>query len=33
MADRSFLDWPFFDDRHRALAEELGRLVAGASDA
>ncbi|MWD28578.1 acyl-CoA dehydrogenase [Aquicoccus sp. SCR17] len=23
MADRSFLDWPFFEDRHRALAEEL----------
>lgn len=23
MADRSFLDWPFFDDRHRALADEV----------
>lgn len=23
MADRSFLDWPFFEDRHRALAEDL----------
>ncbi|ADZ70285.1 acyl-CoA dehydrogenase family protein [Polymorphum gilvum] len=23
MADRSFLAWPFFDDRHRALAAEL----------
>ncbi|WP_050929879.1 acyl-CoA dehydrogenase family protein [Aestuariivita boseongensis] len=23
MPDRSFLDWPFFDDRHRALAEAL----------
>ncbi|OWJ66516.1 acyl-CoA dehydrogenase family protein [Inquilinus limosus] len=23
MPDRSFLDWPFFDDRHRALAAEL----------
>jgi acyl-CoA dehydrogenase len=23
MSDRSFLDWPFFEDRHRALAEEL----------
>lgn len=23
MADRSFLDWPFFEDRHRALAEAL----------
>jgi len=25
MSDRSFLDWPFFDDGHRALAEELER--------
>jgi acyl-CoA dehydrogenase len=23
MSDRAFLDWPFFDDRHRALAAEL----------
>ena len=23
MADRSFLDWPFFDDGHRALAAQL----------
>ena len=23
MADRSFLDWPFFDDSHRTLAAEL----------
>lgn len=23
MADRSFLGWPFFEDRHRALADEL----------
>lgn len=23
MADRSFLDWPFFEARHRAFAEEL----------
>lgn len=23
MADRTFLDWPFFDPRHRALAEAL----------
>lgn len=23
MADRSFLDWPFFDDSHRALAADL----------
>jgi acyl-CoA dehydrogenase len=23
MSDRSFLDWPFFEDRHRALAQAL----------
>ena len=23
MADRSFLDWPFFEDRHRTLARDL----------
>ena len=23
MSDRSFLDWPFFEDRHRALAAEV----------
>ena len=23
MVDRTFLDWPFFEDRHRALAEAL----------
>ena len=23
MADRSFLNWPFFEDRHRELAAEL----------
>ena len=23
MADRSFLDWPFFEDRHRKLADDL----------
>ena len=23
MADRSFLDWPFFEDRHRRLADKL----------
>ncbi len=23
MVDQSFLDWPFFEDRHRALAKEL----------
>jgi len=26
--DRSFLDWPFFEDRHRALAAELGSWAA-----
>lgn len=25
MADRNFLDWPFFEPRHRALASELQR--------
>jgi acyl-CoA dehydrogenase len=25
VSDRSFLDWPFFDDSHRALAEALER--------
>ncbi|RKF05927.1 acyl-CoA dehydrogenase [Oceaniradius stylonematis] len=29
MADRSFLDWPFFDDRHRALADEIDGWAAG----
>ena len=24
--DRSFLSWPFFEDRHRALAEEIDRV-------
>ena len=23
MADRTFLDWPFFDDRHRAFAADF----------
>jgi acyl-CoA dehydrogenase len=23
MADRSFLAWPFFDDRHRSIAEQV----------
>ena len=23
MADRSYLDWPFFEERHRKLAQEL----------
>src|SRR5690606_40705252 len=25
MTDLSFLDWPFFEDRHRALAETIDR--------
>ncbi|HSJ98678.1 MAG TPA: acyl-CoA dehydrogenase family protein, partial [Myxococcota bacterium] len=25
MPDRSYLDWPFFDERHRALANEVER--------
>jgi acyl-CoA dehydrogenase len=28
MADSSFLDWPFLDDRHRALREDLDRWAA-----
>ena len=28
MADRSFLDWPFFEPAHRALAEEIQRFAA-----
>jgi acyl-CoA dehydrogenase len=31
MPDRSFLGWPFFEERHRALAAEIGHL-AGISD-
>ncbi len=27
MADKTFLDWPFFDDSHRALARDLGVWV------
>ncbi len=27
MIDRSFLAWPFFETRHRELAERLDRLV------
>ncbi len=30
MADRSFLDWPFFEDRHRTLAAELDLWAKGA---
>ena len=29
MADRSFLDWPFFEDRHRAFAAELDGWASG----
>ena len=29
MADRGFLAWPFFEPRHRALADEIERLVRG----
>ena len=25
MSDRTFLDWPFFDDSHRKFAEELSK--------
>jgi acyl-CoA dehydrogenase len=32
MSDRSFLDWPFFEDRHRALADDLDAWSAGALD-
>ncbi|OCW57875.1 acyl-CoA dehydrogenase family protein [Hoeflea olei] len=28
MADRSFLDWPFFDDTHRALADHVDTWAA-----
>ena len=30
MPDRSFLAWPFFDDRHRALPEEIERWATDA---
>jgi acyl-CoA dehydrogenase len=29
MSDRAFLEWPFFDDSHRQLAEELEAWCAG----
>ena len=29
MSDKSFLTWPFFEDRHRALAAELDAWAAG----
>lgn len=28
--DRSFLDWPFFEDRHRVLAQGLEEWAMGA---
>ena len=28
MADVRYLDWPFFEDRHRALAHELDAWAA-----
>jgi acyl-CoA dehydrogenase len=28
MSDRAYLDWPFFEDRHRALAQELDAWAA-----
>ncbi|MEM7317830.1 MAG: acyl-CoA dehydrogenase family protein [Pseudomonadota bacterium] len=30
MADQSFLDWPFFEDRHRRFAAEFGDWATGA---
>ncbi len=32
MADRSFLEWPFFEPAHRALADEVGRFADRALD-
>jgi acyl-CoA dehydrogenase len=29
MSDKSYLDWPFFDDAHRRLQEELEHWIAG----
>ena len=29
MADRSYLDWPFFEDSHRAFAAALEGWAAG----
>ncbi len=31
MSDRSFLSWPFFEDRHRALSKKLEEWCAGLS--
>jgi acyl-CoA dehydrogenase len=33
MADRTFLEWPFFGDAHRALARDLGAWVASHREA
>ena len=33
MADRSFLDWPFFEDRHRAFAADIEAWAEANSDA
>jgi acyl-CoA dehydrogenase len=30
MTDRSYLGWPFFEERHRRLAQDLERFAAGA---
>ncbi len=32
MADRSYLAWPFFEERHRALKTELDDFAAGLGD-
>ncbi len=32
MADKTFLSWPFFEDRHRSLAAELDDWATGALD-
>lgn len=32
MTDRSFLEWPFFDDTHRGLARDIDEWAAGALD-
>lgn len=31
MSDKSFLDWPFFEDRHRVLSAEVAGFAAGLS--
>ena len=33
MADQTYLDWPFFEDRHRSLAAELDAWAEGHLDA